>query len=127
MKPGQEKIIELVKRFIEKNIPVAAICGATMALAQAGILDDIKHTSNAADALKMFCPNYKGEKNYINAPAVCDQALITAGATAQLDFAYLILEQLNVMDEEVLDEWFKFFSTHDSKHFLRIMELQQLS
>jgi transcriptional regulator GlxA family with amidase domain len=41
------------------NITVAAICGATFALADNGMLDNRKHTSNAKEVLQMFCKNYK--------------------------------------------------------------------
>jgi len=39
-------LLEKVKEFINADVNVAAICGATMALAQAGFLDNRYHTSN---------------------------------------------------------------------------------
>ena len=38
-------------RFLEAGVPVAAICGATAGLARAGLLDDRRHTSAAAEYL----------------------------------------------------------------------------
>src|SRR5688572_2691020 len=63
-KPGHAPLIEKVKALLKNDVPVAAICGATGALAEAGILDDKKHTSNGLPYLKMFCPHYNGEQNY---------------------------------------------------------------
>jgi putative intracellular protease/amidase len=48
-------------RLLDEGILVAAICGATLGLANAGLLDKRPHTSNDPAALKMFCPNYRGE------------------------------------------------------------------
>lgn len=71
-------IIGMVGKLIDRGVIVAAVCGATVALAYAGILDQRKHTSNGKGFLEMVCPTYKGSSNYIDAPAVCDGNLITA-------------------------------------------------
>ena len=60
------RILELAKQFLETGGLVAAICGATVALANIGLLDDKKHTSNGAGFLNMFCPDYKGTDKYID-------------------------------------------------------------
>ena len=62
------QILEIAGRFLEAGGLVAAICGATVALANMGLLDDKKHTSNGAGFLNMFCPEYKGTDNYIDKP-----------------------------------------------------------
>ncbi|WP_073202414.1 hypothetical protein [Gracilibacillus kekensis] len=45
----------------ECGVTVAAICGATIALAESGVFDVYIHTSNSLDNLNVVCPNYKGE------------------------------------------------------------------
>jgi putative intracellular protease/amidase len=40
------------REFLDADVPVAAICGATGGLALAGVLDDREHTSNAAEFLQ---------------------------------------------------------------------------
>src|SRR3954447_14336345 len=40
-------------RFLEAGVPVAAICGATLGLARAGLLDDRAHTSAAREYLAL--------------------------------------------------------------------------
>ena len=64
------RILEIAKRFLEVGGLVTAICGATVALANIGILDNKKHTSNGAGFLNMFCPEYKGIDHYIDKSAV---------------------------------------------------------
>ena len=71
---------------------VAAICGATDALANMGYLDTRKHTSNNLEYTKMVCPNYKGEKFYELGPAVSDANLVTASGIAPLEFAMEVLK-----------------------------------
>ena len=44
---SNQPILEVANSFLEKNILVAAICGATLGLANNGILNSNYHTSNA--------------------------------------------------------------------------------
>lgn len=104
---------------------VAAICGATVALANMGLLDNRKHTSNGAGFLNMFCPEYKGTDNYIDIPAVRDGNLITAAATGALDMARLILEYLDVFGADTLEHWYAYFSTGNTDEFFAMMQSLQ--
>ena len=119
------QILEIAKRFLEVGGLVAAICGATVALANIGILDDKKHTSNGAGFLNMFCPEYKGTDNYIDKPAVRDGNLITAAAIGALDMTRLILEYLDVFGEDTLEHWYRYFSTGKANEFFAMMHSLQ--
>ena len=46
-----------------QNRPIAAICGATLALAHAGLLNDRAHTSNSLDFVK-GASEYAGEAHF---------------------------------------------------------------
>jgi putative intracellular protease/amidase len=118
--PAQAKIIDIAKRFLFAEIPVAAICGATIALAEAGMLDDVKHTSNGLPYLKMVCPNYKGAQHYRDELAVTDKNLITAGSTSQAEFAYHILKKLEVIESNNLEYWYGYFGKHSVEDFLKL-------
>jgi putative intracellular protease/amidase len=48
---GHERVLDLARVLVERQAPVAGICGATYRLARAGLLDDRAHTSNAPDFL----------------------------------------------------------------------------
>ncbi|MEZ7196942.1 DJ-1/PfpI family protein [Pseudodesulfovibrio karagichevae] len=72
---------------------VAGICGGTLALARAGLLDDVRHTSNDADYLHRHAPGYTGSALFRPEPvAVTDNRVITAPGTAPVGFAAAIFE-----------------------------------
>lgn len=119
------RILEIARRFMEAGGLVVAICGATVALANVGLLDDKKHTSIGAGFLNMFCPEYKGTGNYIDKLAVRDGNLITAAATGALEMAKLILEYLDVFGADTLKHWYAYFSTGNANEFFSMMQSLQ--
>ncbi|MEV8431528.1 type 1 glutamine amidotransferase family protein [Streptomyces chartreusis] len=98
------------REFLDAGVPVAAICGATAGLAREGLLDDRAHTS--AISFYLAATGYGGGERYVDADAVTDGALITAGPTEPVAFAREILRLLGVFEGEVLDAWYRLF--HDS-------------
>lgn len=98
------------RAFLDAGVPVAAICGATAGLAREGLLDDRDHTS--AVSFYLAATGYAGGGRYVEADAVTDGDLITAGPTEPVAFAREILRLLGVYDGEVLDAWYRLF--HDS-------------
>jgi len=116
------QIIQKASVLLSKGGSVCAICGATVALANAGILNDRPHTSNGKGFLDMFCPDYKGQKFYIDQPAVSDGNLITGSATGSLMWAKLIIEKLDVFKPETLEAWYAYFSTGKAERFFAMMQ-----
>ncbi|MEU0898012.1 type 1 glutamine amidotransferase family protein [Streptomyces massasporeus] len=98
------------RTFLDAGVPVAAICGATAGLAREGLLDDRDHTS--AISFYLAATGYAGGGRYVEADAVTDGPLITAGPTEPVAFAREILRLLGVYEGEVLDAWYRLF--HDS-------------
>ena len=121
MNPIHQKVLDKAKEFLNEEIIVAGICGATEALAAAGILNDHAHTSNGLDILKKY-PAYSGEKLYRNQSAVADGNLITAPGAAPLEFAYEVLKKMNVFTPTVLDNWYGYYKTQDSKYIAALMQ-----
>lgn len=119
---NNKKIMAIVSDIIEKNVIIAAICGATIALAKNGLLNNRKHTSNDKEFLKMFCPEYSGDEYYLNHPAVTDDNLITASGLAPLEFSYEVFKKINVMKPETLEAWYQLYKTKESKYFYDLME-----
>ena len=77
---------------------IAAICDATRALARAGLLDGVRHTSNN---LEIFAgvPGYGGEARYVDIPsAVRDGRIVTAPGTAPVSFMAEVLGALGLAD-----------------------------
>ena len=122
MEEENKKIIDIVSDIINKKIIIGAICGATVALANKGILNNRKHTSIDIEFLKMSCPEYNGENLYLNQPAVTDDNLITANGIAPLDFSYEILKRTNIMKTETLEAWYQLYKTKEAKFFYALME-----
>jgi putative intracellular protease/amidase len=122
LEKSNNKILDIVSDLINKKVIIAAICGATIALANKGLLDNRKHTSNDKEVLKMFCPGYNGEEFYINKPAVTDGNLITATGLAPLEFAYEIFKTTGVMKPETLEAWYQLYITKEAKYFFILME-----
>ena len=116
---NNQKIIDKING--NSDIIVAAICGATFALADNGILDNKKHTSNDRDYLKMICKNYKGENLYEYKPVVVDNKLITAPGIAPLEFTYEVIKKINIMENDTLEAWYGLFKTNEPKYFFDLM------
>lgn len=116
-----EPIFKTVEQCLKKNILVAAICGATIGLAQKGLLDSRWHTSNDLEYLKMICPNYTGEKYYKKESVVTEGKLITASGIAPLEFALNVLKALDVFTSHTLDAWYNLNKTHEPKYFYELM------
>ncbi|MFJ9790942.1 DJ-1/PfpI family protein [Streptomyces globosus] len=106
--------------FLAAGVPVAAICGATAGLARAGLLDGRAHTSGAAAYLAEQ-PGYAGAERYVEADAVTDGDLITAGPTEPVAFAREVFARLDVYGPEVLDAWYRLFHDSDASAFPVLM------
>ncbi|MBS3649870.1 DJ-1/PfpI family protein [Pseudaminobacter sp. 19-2017] len=74
---------------------VGGICAGTLALARAGLLDGVRHTSNGRDWILTHEPDYIGQEHYQDVPhAVADGLIVTAPGTAPGTFAHLFLSAL---------------------------------
>jgi putative intracellular protease/amidase len=108
-KESSKKIIPLIKRALEKNVVLGAICDATVFLGINGFLNEGKHTSNRLEELKKAAgKNYSGEKEYIDQQAVRSGHRITANGTAALEFSKEVLVALGIKDEAEADDWYNF-------------------
>lgn len=121
MEEGNRKMIELVPALLERGVIVAAICGATIALAGSGLLDERAHTSNDKDFLKMVCPNYGGSDHYRSEGAVSDNNLITASGLAPLEFSYEIFKATGLMKADTLEAWYQLNKTGEAQYFHALM------
>lgn len=120
--PKHTPIIEKARALLDSNATIGAICGATSALANAGIFDTRPHTSNSLDYLKMTCPQYHGERWYKDEKAVADGNLITASSAGGLLFARHILARLEVFSEDTLAAWYHYFDTGEADYFSALMQ-----
>ena len=113
---AHDAVLTLAAELVAAGTPVAAICGATYGLARTGLLDDRAHTSNAAEFLTQAA-EYRGSQHYRDEKAVSDGTVITAGATAPIEFAKLVFERLSVFPQPVVDAWYGLYTTGERKYF----------
>ena len=99
----------LVARVMGAGRPVAAICGATVALARTGVLDERRHTSNMPGYLDETVPGYRGAALYEPTLAVRDRGVITASGLGAVDFAREIFAELGVFSAANEALWFDMF------------------
>jgi putative intracellular protease/amidase len=107
-------------RFLDAGVPVAAICGATVGLARAGLLDARKHTSSAREYLAMT--GYAGTDHYVDERAVIDGNLITAGPQSPVQFARATMARLGLGSDATLEAYEALFHRGDQAAFPVLMQ-----
>ena len=107
--PVEPEIEQLLTRLDAQHVPIAAICGATVAIGRLGLLRGRRHTSNGLDYLRSQVPGYAEAANYEDVPAVRDRGLITASGLGDVEFARELFEELNVLSPEDRAVWATMF------------------
>jgi putative intracellular protease/amidase len=106
---SHDNLKSLLRRLHAENIPVAAICGATLEIARAGLMRHVRHTSNSKDYLTTMVADYDDEDYYVNELAVADNNIITASGLGSVEFAREVIKQLNLYNEADARLWFEMF------------------
>lgn len=107
--PENTKTTELLRRLAQSKVPVALICGATIAGARAGLLDGVSHTSNFDGYLKRYAVGYNGSSHFREIPAVTDQNIVTASGMGSVEFAFEIVKLLGIYDRDDLSVWLTIY------------------
>jgi putative intracellular protease/amidase len=100
---------ELLERLDARPVPLAAICGATLAIARLGLLHGRRHTSNGLSYLKTHVPAYADAATYVDELCVRDNHLITASGLGHIEFARELMEELGVLSPEDRLLWATMF------------------
>jgi putative intracellular protease/amidase len=108
---GNTQIIPFIKNVIANKKMVAAICAATILLGNAGLLNEIPHTSNMLHYLKKHSPAYTGEKFYENKPCVATENIITANGAGMIEFSYEICKSFRLLDPQILESWKEMYKS----------------
>lgn len=107
--PVEPELEALLQRLDAGGVPIAAICGATVAIARIGLLRGRRHTSNGLAYLRSQVPGYSDDGAYVDAPAVRDRRLVTASGLGDVEFARELFEELDVMSAGDRSLWAQIF------------------
>jgi putative intracellular protease/amidase len=100
-----ERVSALLRRFSSADVPIALICGATIAGARAGLLNGRLHTSNFDGYLERHSHGYRGKSFYRHTPAITDQKIVSASGMGSVEFAYEIIRMLGIYNSADLALW----------------------
>ena len=111
MNSEAERVLPIVKDALSKGVVVGAICNAASWMAKQGLLNNIKHTGNGIDQLKLWGGNnYTNEAGYVNEQAVTDGRIVTANGSGYLEFTRELLKLLENDTPEMINRWYMFMS-----------------
>lgn len=107
--PVAEQVVPIVREAVERGKIVGAICNGASFMAKCGFLNDVKHTGNGLEQLKLWGgENYTNPNGYIHAQAVCDRNIVTANGSATLEFAKELLLLLENDTPERIEMYYQF-------------------
>ena len=107
--PVADKVVPIVKQAIEKGKVVGAICNAASFMAKHGFLNNVRHTGNGIEQLKLWGgEKYTNTNGYVNAQAVSDNNIVTANGSATLEFAKELLLLLENDTPERIEMYYQF-------------------
>lgn len=90
--PVAEQVAPIVRNAIARGKIVGAICNAASFMAKCGFLNNVRHTGNGVEQLKLWGgENYANPEGYANVQAVSDKNIVTANGSASLEFAKELL------------------------------------
>jgi len=104
-----KEIAALTLKLFQTGKAIGAICAATTFLAQLGILNELKHTSNDLGYLKAMAPEYTGADKYQQTLAYSDRNIITASGIAAIEFAKEIFIQTQLKSSGDAEKWYQLF------------------
>lgn len=109
MTPIADKVVPVVSKAVADGKIVGAICNAASFMAKHGFLNNINHTGNGLDQLKLWGgENYSNSEGYIHKQAVADHNIVTANGSATLEFAKELLLLLENDTPERIEMYYQF-------------------
>lgn len=107
--PVAEQVAPIVRNAIARGKIVGAICNAASFMAKCGFLNNVRHTGNGVEQLKLWGgENYANPEGYANVQAVSDKNIVTANGSASLEFAKELLLLLENDSPERIEMYYQF-------------------
>lgn len=107
--PVAGQVLPIVRKAVENGKIVGAICNGASFLAKHGFLNNVRHTGNGIEQLRIWGgDNYTNPAGYVNAQAVSDRNIVTANGSATLEFAKELLLMLENDTPERIEMYYQF-------------------
>ena len=107
--PAADIVAPIVRKALDKGMTVGAICNGASFMAKCGFLNNVKHTGNGLDQLKMWGgDNYTNSDGYIHKQAVSDGKIVTANGSGVLEFTKELLSLLENDTPERIEMYYQF-------------------
>jgi len=107
--PLADKVAPIVTTALGCGKIVGAICNAASFMARHGFLNNVAHTGNGIEQLKMWGgDNYTNGDMYQHRQAVSDGGIVTANGSATLEFARELLVLLENDTPQRIEMYYQF-------------------
>ncbi|MDE6794358.1 MAG: DJ-1/PfpI family protein [Muribaculaceae bacterium] len=107
--PLAEEVVPVVRKALDSGKIVGAICNGASFMAKSGFLNNVKHTGNGIDQIKLWGgDNYTNPEGYVHQQAVSDGRIVTANGSAALEFTKELLLLLENDTPERIDMYYQF-------------------
>jgi putative intracellular protease/amidase len=104
-----DRLDPVLARMRAAGVPIAVICGATIAAARAGLFNGHRHTSNGRAFLERHAPGAGERGEYAESLAVTDDGVISASGLGAVEFAGEIFAALHVFDADTLRQYAEMY------------------
>ncbi len=107
--PAADGVVPVVKKAVADGKIVGGICNAASFLAKCGLLNNIRHTGNGLEQLRLWGgENYTNAEGYVHEQAVSDGGIVTANGSAALEFTKELLLLLENDTAERIEMYYQF-------------------
>ncbi len=108
--PEAEQVVPIVQDALQHGKIVGAICNGASFMAKHGFLNDVKHTGNTIQQIKLWGGDcYTNEAGYQEKQAFSDKNIVTANGTGQLEFSREVLLLLKADTPENIHASYDFY------------------
>lgn len=104
-----DKVVPIVKKALDSRKIVGAICNGASFMAKSGFLNNVKHTGNGLEQLRLWGgDNYTNTDGYVHQQAVSDGDIVTANGSGVLEFTKELLLLLANDTPERIEMYYQF-------------------
>lgn len=107
--PVAAKVVPALRDAVARGKIVGAICNAASFMAAHGFLNDVRHTGNGLEQLRLWGgENYTNAGMYVHAQAVSDRNIVTANGSGAIEFARELLLLLQNDTPQNIEMYYQF-------------------